>query len=459
MNQYDDEINKKSVYLTLNYSQNKSSLNQVNKKENKFFIKKRPVTSKTRIKQENMIVDIVPNEEFNEKDDLKVGFPSKKHVEYKFNHVSFNTTLFKSLLKDEKEDGLNKKTEKSKENVFLIRNKENKLGKEEGKRREKRKQSENKSTFQINGNVFDEKVRKEKEEVKLIGDVLNMRKNKKKEKKKDKINFDFDIIEKGESQVAGYDSNKNKIYNLVEDKFEEEEESNEKTIDDNNLIGSLNDMIKYISTNKDTFKNTNRLLKDMYSLIKSENLRNNHINTKLDTQISNKEELLNEFSNRKSKYESLYKESVDLTIKAKDLISNSKKIKNSRELSSKIQENELNSKKKDLMKEICDIKSTYNINDLPIKKRKLLTRREVYIRKDRSIYKKEKEKEKENAEKKTMTTEKIKAKGILKNIIDDIKVKESTIINKIEYEYLRNDFNGCILKAYKKLNEKIGTIK
>lgn len=66
-------------------------------------------------------------------------------------------------------------------------------------------------------------------------------------------------------------------------------------------------MIKYISTNKDTFKNTNRLLKDMYSLIKSENLRNNHISTKGDSKISNKEKLLNEFSNRKSKYENLYK--------------------------------------------------------------------------------------------------------------------------------------------------------
>lgn len=455
MNQYDEEINKKSVYLTLNYSHNKSSLNQVNKKDNKIFIKKRPVTSKTRMKQENMIVDIVPNEEFNEKDDLKVGFPSKKHVEYKFNHVSFNTTLFKSILKDEKEDGLNKKTGKSKENVFLIRNKENKLGKVEVKRKEKQKQSENKNIFQINGNVFDEKVRREKEEVKLIGDVLNMRKNIKKEKKEDKIKFDFDIIDKGESQVAGYDSNKNKIYNLVEDKFEEEE-NNENTIDDNNLIGSLNDMIKYISTNKDTFKNTNRLLKDMYSLIKSENLRNNHISTKGDSKISNKEKLLNEFSNRKSKYENLYKESVDLAVKAKDLINISKKIKNSHEQSSKIQENELNTKKKELMNEICDIKSTFNINDLPINKKKLLTRREVYIRKDRSIYKKEKEKEKAE---KTMTTEKIKAKGILKNIIDDVKVKESSIINKIEYEYLRNDFNGCILKAYKKLNEKIGKIK
>lgn len=147
---------------------------------------------------------------------------------------------------------------------------------------------------------------------------------------------------------------------------------------------------------------------------------------------------------------------MDLAVKAKDLINISKKIKNSHEQSSKIQENELNTKKKELMNEICDIKSTFNINDLPINKKKLLTRREVYIRKDRSIYKKEKEKEKAE---KTMTTEKIKAKGILKNIIDDVKVKESSIINKIEYEYLRNDFNGCILKAYKKLNEKIGKIK
>jgi hypothetical protein len=229
-----------------------------------------------------MIVEYISsgnNDTYNEKDDMKITLPSKQHLNYKFNCVNFNMKSFISNEKKEKSEDLvinAMKNEKKSKEVFLIRNKSSNIEKDIKFKKERRKPTENQNICNINGASLNKEKTIKKEEVRLIGDILNMKKEKLKVRDKEKdLKFEIDIVENGNNQIANENNNEN--YNFKEDKFEEDEE-NKETDNDNNLKSSLNDMIKYISTNKEGFKNTNRLLKDMYSLLKSENKQNNYIN-------------------------------------------------------------------------------------------------------------------------------------------------------------------------------------